>query len=163
MITNRPNRLRGGTYTGYQRYFLTTCTANRHPAFTEDGVAKDCTLQLQQSAERHDFVNVAHCFMPDHLHILVYGTALQADLPAFMNLFKKITGFNYSQRFKRRLWQPGYYDRMLRDDESTEGVARCILENPVRAGLARQIGEYPYAGSDLHDLRAILTAWDKQV
>ena len=101
--------------------------------------------------------------MPDHLHILVYGTALQADLPAFMNLFKKITGFNYSQRFKRRLWQPGYYDRILRDDESTEGVARCILENPVRAGLARQIGEYPYAGSDLHDLRAILTAWDKQV
>jgi len=98
MITNRPNRLRGVSYTGYQRYFLTTCTANRHPAFAEGGVAEECVLQLQESAKRHDFVNVAHCFMPDHVHILVYGVSLQADLPAFMTHFKKITGFNYSQR-----------------------------------------------------------------
>jgi REP-associated tyrosine transposase len=131
--------------------------------FAESGVAEECVLQLQQSAKRHDFVNVAHCFMPDHVHILVCGVSLQADLPAFMTHFKKITGFNYSQRFKRRLWQPGYHDRILRDDESTEGVARYILENPVRAGLARQIGKYPNAGSDLYDLRALLTAWDKQV
>jgi len=77
--------------------------------------------------------------------------------------FKKVTGFEYSRRFERRLWQPGYHDRILRDDESTEATARYILENPVRGGLARQIGEYPYAGSDLYDLQAILTAWDKQV
>ena len=87
--------------------------------------------------------------MPDHVHFLVYGTSLQADLPAFMTQFKKVTGFDYSQRFKCRLWQPGYYDRILRDDESTEATARYILENPVRAGLARQIGEYRHAGSDL--------------
>jgi REP-associated tyrosine transposase len=101
--------------------------------------------------------------MPDHVHILVHGTSLQADLPTFMIHFKKITAFEYSQQFKRRLWQPGYHDRILRDDESTEAIARYILENPVRAGLTHQIGEYPYAGSDLYDAHAILSAWDKQV
>ena len=101
--------------------------------------------------------------MPDHVHIWVYGTSLQADLPAFMTHFKKVTGLEYSQRFKRRLWQPGYHHRILRDDESTEGTARYIIENPIRDGLAREIGEYPYAGSDLYDLHAMLTAWDKQV
>jgi putative transposase len=100
---------------------------------------------------------------PIHLHLLVYGTSLDADLQAFMIHFKKVTGFEYSKRFKRRLWQSGYHDRILRDDESTEATARYILENPVRAGLAHQIGEYPFAGSDLYDVRAILTAWDRQV
>ena len=52
--------------------------------------------------------------MPDHVHILVCGVSLQADLPAFMTHLKKITVFNYSLRFKRRLWQPGYYDRIPR-------------------------------------------------
>lgn len=101
--------------------------------------------------------------MPDHVHLLVYGTSSQADLRGFMTHFKKLTGYEYSQTFQRRLWQSGYHDRILRDDESTETVARYILENPVRAGLARQLSEYPYAGSDLYDVRAILTAWDKQV
>ena len=163
MVCNRPGRLRGASYTGYQRYLLTTCTANRNRALAEDRVAQGCTLQLRRSAKRHDFALVAYCFMPDHVHVLVYGTSLHADLSAFMTHFKKVTGFEYSRRFERRLWQPGYHDRILRDDESTEATARYILENPVRAGLARQIGEYPYAGSDLYDVRAILSAWDRQV
>ena len=90
-------------------------------------------------------------------------TYIDARSSSFVTHFKKVTGFEYSQRFKHRLWQPGYHDRILRDDESTEATARYILENPIRAGLTRQIGEYPYAGSDLYDVRAVLTAWDKQV
>jgi REP element-mobilizing transposase RayT len=100
--------------------------------------------------------------MPDHVHLLVYGTSLDADLRALVVHFKKLTGFEYSQRAGRRLWQAGYHDRVLRDDESTEAVARYVLENPVRAGLAREIGEYPHAGSDMYDAKASLSAWDKQ-
>jgi REP-associated tyrosine transposase len=163
MMSNRPRRLRNTSYIGYQRYFLTTCTAHKQRAFATDGVAQACLLQLRQSAGRHGFALVAYCFMPDHVHLLVYGTSAQADLQAFMKHFKKVTGFEYSQRFKRRLWQPGYHDRIMRNDESTEATARYILENPVRAGLAQQLGEYPYAGSDLYDTQAFVTAWDKQV
>ncbi len=93
--------------------------------------------------------------MPDHLHLLVYGTSERADLKAFVIHYKKLTGFEYSRRAGRRLWQPGYYDRVLRDEEATEAIARYILENPIRAGLARQLGEYPFAGSDLFDPRQV--------
>ena len=89
--------------------------------------------------------------MPDHLHVLAYGSSLTADLPTFINHFKKVTGFTYKQRTGRRLWQPGYYDRILRDDEGTESVARYIFENPIRAGITKTIGEYRFAGSDLFD------------
>src|SRR5437868_4461193 len=162
MISNRPRRLRNTPYIGYQRYFLTTCTAHKHRAFEIAGVAQACMLHLRRSGERHGFALVAYCFMPDHVHLLMYGTCAQADLQAFMNHFKKVTGFEYSQRFKRRLWQPGYHDRILRDDESTEATARYILENPVRAGLASQLGAYPYGGSDLYDAEELLTVWDEQ-
>jgi putative transposase len=105
---------------------------------------------------------VAYCFMPDHVHLLVYGTTEAADVCAFVIDFKRITGFEYRQRHGRHLWQPGYFDRVLRDDESTEAVARYVLENPIRAGLASRLGEYGLAGSDMYDLSGLLTAWDRR-
>ena len=119
-------------------------------------------MQLRRSAGAHDFALVTYCFMPDHVHLLAYGISERADLREFVVHFKKLTGFEYARRMGRRLWQPGYYDRVLRDEESTEAVARYVLENPIRAGMARQLGEYPFAGSDLYDARAILSAWDQK-
>ena len=34
-------------------------------------------------------------------------------------------------------------------------VARYILENPVRAGLARTVSEYPFVGSQLCELKDV--------
>ena len=160
VISNRPRRLPGVSYVGYQRYFLTTCTAQRHRAFERADIAQSCMLQLRRSAAAHAFALAAYCFMLDHVHVLAYGTAEDADLQEFVVHFKKLTAFEYARLMGKRLWQPGYYDRVLRDDESTEAIARYVLENPIRAGLARSVGEYPFAGSDLYDARAILSAWE---
>ncbi len=100
--------------------------------------------------------------MPDHLHALVAGTSEQADLAAFVKRFKQLAGFAYKQRYGESLWQPGYHERVLRDDEGTEAVARYILANPVRAGLTRELGDYPFAGSGVFDLKELLTAWERQ-
>jgi len=70
------------------------------------------------------------------------------------------SGFAFARRSGRRLWQDGYYDHVLRDDESTIAVARYIFENPVRAGLARRVEEYPHSGSEVFSMAEILTAWD---
>ena len=75
--------------------------------------------------------------MPDHVHLLVYGTSEAADLRAFVVDFKKVTGFEYRQRQGRHLWQPGYFDRVLRDDESTEAVARYTLQKSCSRGIGR--------------------------
>ena len=59
--------------------------------------------------------------------------------------WKQLTGYHIGRTHTKRLWQPDYFERVLRDDESTIVVARYILENPIRAGLAKGIGEYPFA------------------
>ena len=88
--------------------------------------------------------------------------AERADFPAFVKRFKQTTGFRYRQLNEARTWQPGFHEGILRNDEASSGVVRYILENPVRAGLAKEIGEYPFAGSGVYDLPALRTAWDGQ-
>ena len=73
----------------------------------------------------------------------------------FMTAAKQYSGYHYSRTFKGKLWQRYGYERTLRKDEDIVTVARYILENPVRAGLARTVEEYPFVGSmvcELHDL-----------
>ena len=54
------------------------------------------------------------------------------------------------------LWQRGYFEHVLRDDEDTIGVARYIIENPVRAGLVTNPLDYPYLGSFTTTARELL-------
>jgi hypothetical protein len=44
----------------------------------------------------------------------------------------------------------------LRNEESTLDVARYILENPVRAGLATRVEDYPYVGSMTLSIKDLL-------
>ena len=42
------------------------------------------------------------------------------------------------------LWQRAFHDHALRSDEDVVAVAHYIVANPIRAGLARQAGQYPF-------------------
>jgi putative transposase len=162
MITHRPRRLAGVPYVGFQRYFLTSCTAFRRPLLSTDTVAISVTKQLLHDAALFEFEVLAYCLMPDHLHALVEAVSEQSDFSAFVRRFKQMTGFAYRRDVGLPLWQPGYHERILRNDEASEAVVRYILENPIRAGLAREIGEYRFAASGVYDLIELKTAWDGQ-
>jgi hypothetical protein len=45
---------------------------------------------------------------------------------------------------------------VLRDEERVDVVARYILENPVRAGFVKRVLEYPFLGSLVYDVKALL-------
>jgi hypothetical protein len=47
---------------------------------------------------------------------------------------------------QQTLWQPGYWERVLRAEEDSVDCALYIFANPVRRGLARSPAEYPYSG-----------------
>jgi hypothetical protein len=42
----------------------------------------------------------------------------------------------------------GYFERVLREDDSTFDVVRYIVQNPVRAGLVASALQYPFLGSN---------------
>ena len=85
--------------------------------------------------------------MPDDLHALVEGMNVSSDFQKYIRMYKQRTSFAWKRRTGLKLWQRGYFDRVLRADEDTFAVAGYILQNPVRASLCQTAEEYPYSGS----------------
>jgi putative transposase len=148
MASNRPNRpIRLATfdYRGFHRYHVRTSTWRDAPAFATAPIACLTRSQMFHSAALANMEVDAYCFMPDHAHVLVRGTTACSLLGDFVSDWKQRSAHAVRARYGVRLWRPGYFDRILREDECSIGVARYILENPVRAGLARTAGAYPWA------------------
>jgi putative transposase len=143
---NRPRRIRGFTYTGKFRYFVTCVVQLRRPVFRNEAAGREVIAQLLQSAMTFQFAVLAYCVMPDHVHALVEGTSDSSDFRAFMHSWKQQTAFQWKQRHGSRLWREGYHERVLRSDESAQAVASYVLQNPVRAGLVTVSSEYSLSG-----------------
>ncbi len=94
--------------------------------------------------------------MPDHVHVLVEGTTDAADFKKFIKRLRQSSGQAYAHRARSRLWQDGYYDRVLRAEEDAKTVARYIIENPVRAGLVREVQEFRWVGSDRWSIEELI-------
>jgi len=142
----RPKRLQGFGYVGYQRYSLCFCTHNRQRLFVADCTVAAALSQIQRTCEQNGFDLLAYCFMPDHVHLLVEAVTPSADLRAAVSLMKQRSGYEFQKAFRRSLWQGGYYERVLRNDQATRAVVRYIFENPVRAGLVERYQDYPCLG-----------------
>jgi putative transposase len=143
----RPRRLDAFHYTGRQRYFLTTCTFARRRHFTKTGIVDLAYREFLRTSTQFDFAILAYCFMPDHAHLLIEGATDNADFRGFAMLSKQRSGYAVRSLISGRLWQKGYFERVLRDEDDTFNVARYVLNNPARAGLVSSPAQYPFLGS----------------
>ena len=75
-----------------------------------------------------------------------------------MNDFKQRTGYAHKQATAQRLWQQGYYDRVLRPEDDRLRVIAYMLANPLRRGLVRDIRDYPFWGSGVWTREQLLEA-----
>jgi putative transposase len=112
--------------------------------------------QFLRIGEREQFSILAYCFMPDHVHLLVEGLQENSDARKFITKCKQCSAHAYARAYGQRLWQPFGYEHVLRDDERAIATARYILENPVRAGLARTVLEYPFVGSQAYEVKELI-------
>jgi REP element-mobilizing transposase RayT len=113
-------------------YFLTYCTVNRARLFASARPIDLLIAQILRAKRECAFAEPAYCFMPDHVHLLVEGKAPSTDGRDFIKrsrLRKSVR--NEPQRYG--------YDHVLRDDEKAVVIARYMLNNPIRAGLAKRI------------------------
>jgi len=158
MLTGRPEHLKTFDYVGLHRYSLTFCTDSRRHLFTHSQAVDLVLSQIVRAADEEGFAIVAYCFMPDHVHVLIEAQAETSDCRRFIKRAKQYSGFYYSKEFGHRLWQRYGFERVLRNDETTLVVARYILENSLRAGLAASVEDYPHLGSTTHPIGEILAA-----
>ena len=147
MRTKRPPRLAGFAYLGFYRYFLTICTEGRREHFRDVSLGRQLVDHFLQHAKANSFAVTAYCLMPDHLHALVKGKAVDANFRSLIRSWKQRTAYEWKQRTGERLWQEGYFDRVLRDEEGDLWVIHYIASNPVEARLVEAPEDYPLFGS----------------
>jgi putative transposase len=145
----RPRRLDHHSYSGPQQYFLTICTYQRLRHFVDGALVADVHDRFLRTAVENEFAILAYCYMPDHLHLLAEGLSDEANLRSFVSLAKQHSAFCTRHRVKPRLWQKGYFERVLREEDDLFNVARYVVQNPVRAGLVRFPDDYAFIGSTI--------------
>ncbi len=128
----------------YRIYHIRTSTENKRPLFVDLYLGRVVVNTMRFIHESGDVDSLAFVVMPDHLHWLFQLTGVR-PLEKILFSLKRHTSGVINQRLGRigeTVWQDGYFDRALRDDEDVITVARYIVANPLRAGLCKQIGEY---------------------
>ncbi|MGB7728104.1 MAG: transposase [Candidatus Acidiferrum sp.] len=146
-MNHRRHRLARPAYLGYGTYFLTICVSNRKPLFTQSRLAGVILSSMEKAFRNSNFLIEAYCFMPDHCHILAAALSESSDLARAVRAFKGVPAPSARELGIRNLWQRGYYDHILRADESVNSVAAYIFGNPVRAGLVEDPHDWPFSGS----------------
>ena len=143
----RSLRLHGFDYRTPHDYHLTWGTVDKKRVLSDPGLVIPLIEQLERETSSEECLLYAYCFMPDHVHLLL-SPEEGHDVGAFVQAYKSKTTRIYWETGNRgRLWQHGFYDRILRQEEDIKQIARYILDNPVRKGLVKDFREYPFSGS----------------
>ena len=119
----------------------------RRSEFLNADAVKVVRGEFLRVANNEGVAILGHCFMPDHVHLLLEMLCERCDLPRVARLMKLRAGFYFKQAFGRSLWQRSYFDRTLRKDEEVYDLIRYMFDNPVRAGLVNSPVDYPFLGA----------------
>ncbi len=114
-------------------------------------------LAQEQLFENHGKQYELHAWvvMPNHMHVLL--TPIGAGLEEIVKGIKGASSVKINQLLGRsgRLWQPGFFDRYIRDGDHLAGVKSYIEWNPVKATLCSDPTKWAW-GSANPDSRARL-------
>lgn len=127
-------------------YFVTICTHGRQRLFEEARlrtVVENAWAWLPQYPSGRGLELDAWVVMPDHLHgiirLLPTRESTESDrggsLGALVGQFKRISTrrINLLRRSPGApVWQRGYHDRVVRDDDELQRIRTYIAENPTR-------------------------------
>jgi len=136
--------LRKGRFSETGRpYLITTVTRNRRPIFHDWRIGRLLVTSIRDAVTDHYAETLAWVIMPDHLHWLLIPDGEPLD--AVVRRIKSCSARTINRRMSDAgpLWQKGYHDHALRENEEIRSVARYIVANPLRAGIVKHIGDYP--------------------
>jgi putative transposase len=131
-------------------YFITTCVAARRPLLANEAVHGILRDEWSGLRDRHGWAVGRYVVMPDHVHFFVTPVLIGAKpLSGALGKWKEWSAKRIlkSTASIAPLWQPEFFDHVLRSAESQSEKWLYMRENPVRAGLVTRADDWPYAGA----------------
>ncbi|MCK4328809.1 transposase [candidate division WOR-3 bacterium] len=146
-IREKKHRLPREFYQGKISGTFTICIKGNFSFLENQEIVKICIEILEKSSFLYGCIVPVYCFMPDHLHFVLFGVKDDANLWKTVVQFKQNTGFYLKKQCSQFQWQKDFYDHIIRQDENLITQIRYILDNPVRRGLINNWNDYPFIGS----------------
>jgi putative transposase len=131
-------------------YFVTTCIARRRPILANPEMHEILHEEWGNWRRRHGWMVGRYVIMPDHVHFLATPVPpANVPLNVVVGKWKEWTAKKILQstRGAAPVWQPEFFDHLLRSKESLAEKWEYVRQNPVRAGLVTRPEDWPYAGS----------------
>jgi len=127
-----------------QIYFVTTVVRDRGLLFLSPNLARVACCTLDAHSTTRGLEILCWVLMPDHMHLLV--CLQEGDLSKRIGYLKArmAHAVNRERNMSEPVWEHGFHEHALRSEEDLPGVGRYIVANPVRAGLVKSVGMYPY-------------------
>ena len=129
------------------RYFFITTNLIRGAPPLSPTERSLCLDHLDRSRAKFGFLLFAYVVMLDHVHLLL--STFQSDLPAIMRTWKSQSALEIQKRRDDRgaIWQPRYFDFILRRASDFSKKLAYIHENPVLAKLSKRPEEWQWSSA----------------
>jgi putative transposase len=134
--------------------YITVCTRDRRQVLANQQMHDICCEVWRNAESFYGWLVGRYVVMPDHVHFFCTPHRQTHKLQTFVGKWKEWTA-KYGHRrhgLSMPLWQPEFFDHLLRTSESYEEKWLYVRDNPLRAGLVGSADEWPYQG-ELHALR----------
>ena len=134
-------------------FFVTVCSYRRKPLLAKNAVNETFVRFSQRAYAEHGIAVGRYVIMPDHIHLFVCGPN-NFELGRWMGMLKQCLEkalATMASPAGRRLqktpiWQRGFFDHVLRNEESYAQKWDYVRDNPVRAGFVDNADAWPFAG-----------------
>ena len=133
-------------------YFFTLVTHQRARWLVNDAARARLRDALRKVARARPFHIDAFVLLPDHLHAIWRLPEGDCDFSTRWRLVKHRVSIGCGLGFT---WQPRFWEHLLRDEDDWRRHVDYIHYNPVKHGLARAPGDWPYSTFG----RAVARGW----
>ena len=129
---------RGRTSEPGRLYLITGVTQHRERVFESLVNARILINILRAEASRNHVQTWCYVVMPDHFHWL-----MQLNDESLARVVGRVRSLS-ARQIGRPIWQKGFHDRAVREEEDLKALARYVIANPIRAGLVESVGDYSH-------------------
>jgi len=129
--------------------FITTNTRNHKRYFSSETNINLLLQTVENVKGIHPFTLLAYVILPDHFHWILIA---EDDYGNFSKVMQSIK-WNYTYNFKKehkinqsiKLWQPRFWDHVIRNEQDLENHMDYIHWNPVKHELVAFPGEWSFS------------------
>jgi putative transposase len=129
-------------------FFITTQTYRNQKFFLNKDRAEIVIDYIYRAKEKMIDFLLAFVVMPEHFHLLIVPES-KYSISQVMLFVKKGSSrvIHNKENTNGHLWAKRFFDRGIRSEQELFKTIEYIHNNPIKRGLAVDIGDYPFSSA----------------